>query len=254
MSQLPKFSLLLLFATMASVAGAQDASTFANGEVSASVGVVNKYIYRGGEENDNPAVQLGVEYAHNSGVFAGYWGSTLNYDPSDESQNHGFEHDFYIGYGHELNENWSYKSQLISYYYQDGGTIYSEDGLDERRTTGFELLNDVSYKNLTMGLGVMLADASYANAGDVYLSAAYSYPLPKDFSLNTSIGASIYNDSHDDQLLNTTESVAFNEARIGFSKTLAEKIDVSLDYVYGGEDREGSDLDDHVVVGVNYNF
>ncbi|WP_347453445.1 hypothetical protein [Acinetobacter thermotolerans] len=100
----------------------------------------------------------------------------------------------------------------------------------------------------------MLADASYANAGDVYLSAAYSYPLPKDFSLNTSIGASIYNDSHDDQLLNTTESVAFNEARIGFSKTLAEKIDVSLDYVYGGEDREGSDLDDHVVVGVNYNF
>ncbi|WP_347453442.1 TorF family putative porin [Acinetobacter thermotolerans] len=149
MSQLPKFSLLLLFATMASVAGAQDASTFANGEVSASVGVVNKYIYRGGEENDNPAVQLGVEYAHNSGVFAGYWGSTLNYDPSDESQNHGFEHDFYIGYGHELNENWSYKSQLISYYYQDGGTIYSEDGLDERRTTGFELLNDVSFDILS---------------------------------------------------------------------------------------------------------
>ncbi|ATO19326.1 hypothetical protein BS636_06465 [Acinetobacter sp. LoGeW2-3] len=254
MSQLPKLGLLMLLAAMTSGAFAEDTQAPSNGEISATIGVVNKYIYRGGEENDDPAVQLGLEYAHKSGVFLGYWGSTLNYDPSDEDQDHGFEHDFYIGYGRVLNENWSYKSQIVSYYYQNGGTVYSEDGLDKRRTTGFEMLNDVSYKDLTLGLGVMLADVSYANAGDVYLSAAYSYPLSKDFSLNTSIGASLYNDSRDDQLVQTTESFAFNEARIGLSKTVAEKVDLSLDYVYGGEGRDGVDFDNHVVVGANFNF
>ncbi len=254
MSQFPQFSLVMLLAAMTTVTCAHATAVDQQGELSASIGVVSKYIYRGGEENDEPALQLGLEYAYNSGLFMGYWGSTLAYDPSDEAESHGFEHDFYFGYGRELNEHWSYKSQLLTYYYQKGGTVYSEDRRDDRRTTGFELLNDVSYKNLTMGLGVMLADVSYANAGDIYLSAAYSHPLARDFSLNTSVGASIYNDRHDDQLLVTTESLALNEVRIGVSKTMAEKVDLSLDYVYGGEDREGNDLDEHVVMGLNFNF
>lgn len=254
MSQLLKLGSLVLLATMTSGAFAEDTHTSSTGELSATIGVVNKYIYRGGEENDDPSVQFGLEYAHNSGVFLGYWGSTLNYDASDEDQDQGFEHDFYIGYGRALNENWSYKSQIVSYYYQNGGTVYSEYGSDKRRTTGFEMLNDVSYKDVTLGLGVTLADVNYANAGDIYLSAAYSYPLPKDFNLNTSIGASLYNDSRDDQLVQTTESLAFNEARVGLSKTIAERVDLSLDYVYGGEGRDGVDFDNHVVLGANFNF
>lgn len=56
------------------------------------------------------------------------------------------------------------------------GTVYSEGGPDKRRTTGFEILNDMFYKDLSLGLGVMLTDVNYANAEDVYLSAAYIYP------------------------------------------------------------------------------
>lgn len=254
MSQLSKLSCIVLLGAVTTSVFADEVKTSVQGELTASVGVVNKYIYRGGEENDKPAVQLGLEYAHNSGVFAGYWGSTLNYDPSDDTQNHGFEHDFYIGYGRELNDNWSYSSQIVTYYYQDGGSVYNDDRSEKRRTTGVELLNDLSYKDLTLGLGVMLSDVNYANAGDVYLSAAYSYALPKDFSLNTSVGASIYNDNRDDSLVESRESFAFNEARIGLSKTIAEKFDLSLDYVYGGEGRDSTDFDNHVVVGVNVNF
>ena len=110
------------------------------------------------------------------------------------------------------------------------------------------------YKDLTLGLGVMLVDVNYANAGDAYPSAAYSYPLPQNFNLNTSVGASLYNASGDDQLIQTTESFIFNETRIGLSKTVAKRIELSLDYVYGGKGCDDIDFDNHIVVGANFNF
>lgn len=134
------------------------------------------------------------------------------------------------------------------------GTVYSEGGPDKRRTTGFEILNDVFYKDLSLGLGVMLTDVNYANAEDVYLSAAYIYPQLQNFNLNTSVGASLYNASRDDQLIQTTESFSFNEARIGLSKTVAKRIDLSLDYVYGGKGRDDIDFDNYIVVSANFNF
>lgn len=105
MSQLPKFDLLVLLVSMTSDTFAEDTQNLSRGELSATIGVVNKYIYRGGEKSDDPSVQFGLEYTHNSGIFLGYWGSTLNYDSSDANRDHGFEHDFYIGYGRVLNEN-----------------------------------------------------------------------------------------------------------------------------------------------------
>jgi uncharacterized protein (TIGR02001 family) len=105
MSQLPKFDLLVLLVTMTSDAFVEDTQNLSRGELSATIGTVNKYIYRGGEENDHPSVQFGLEYTHNRGIFLRYWGSTLNYDSSDANRDHGFEHDFYIGYGRVLNEN-----------------------------------------------------------------------------------------------------------------------------------------------------
>ncbi|GAA5556682.1 hypothetical protein Asch01_01387 [Acinetobacter schindleri] len=100
----------------------------------------------------------------------------------------------------------------------------------------------------------MLTDVHYANTEDVYLSAAYSYPLPQNFNLNTSVGAFLYNASRDDQLIQTTESFSFNETQIGLSKTVAERIELSLEYVYGGKGRDDIDFDNHIVVGTNFNF
>ena len=255
MSQFYKKAVLLAFVSLASVPAFAEQATAETGVWSGNLGVVNKYIYRGSEENDDPSLQAGLEYAHRSGVFAGYWGSMLNYDPTDESQSQGFEHDFYVGYGRELNEDWSYKSQVIAYVYQGGGSVYNNDRSEKRRTTGIELLNDVSYKDLTVGMGVFLSDVNYGNAGDVYLNAAYSYALPYDLSLNTSVGVSIYNDSRDDSLVTTTEDLTFTEARLGFSKPIADTgLEFSADYVWGGKDREGERFDDNVVVGLTYSF
>jgi hypothetical protein len=64
----------------------------------------------------------------------------------------------------------------------------------------------------------------------------------------------LYNASRDDQLIQTTESFSFNETQIGLSKTVAERIELSLDYVYGGKGCDEMDFDNHIVVGTNFNF
>lgn len=248
-------SLLLAMSTMPAFAE-EDTTSPAAGALTGNFAVVNKYIYRGGVENDDVALQAGLDYAFQNGFSVGYWGSTLGYDPSDDSEDkdHGFEHDFYVAYGNEINQNWSYKVQGTAYYYQDGGTVYGEDG-DKRKTTAFDVLGELAYKDLTLAASVMLADASFANAGDVYLSAAYSYALPQNFMLNTSVGASIYNSSRDDSIIETKNDVVFSEARMGVSKEIANTgATASLDYVVGGKDRVGEDFDDQVVFGLNFSF
>ena len=222
--------------------------------LSGNIGIVSQYVYRGGIENDDPALQGGLEYAFNHGISLGYWGSTLDYDMTDERKNRGFEHDFYIAYDHEINSDWNYRLQTTAYVYHNGGTVYADDG-DKRKTTGFDVLGALNYKDFTMSAAVMLADAAFANAGDTYLSVAYSHALAHDFILNTSIGASVYNSSRDDALIETRKDFAFNEAKIGISKEIAHTgLTTSIDYVLGGEDRMGEDFDNNTVVGVNYSF
>lgn len=222
---------------------------------SGNVGLVSKYVYRGSVENKDLSLQGGIGYAHKSGFLAEYWGSTLGYDPSDERRTRGFENDFYIGYAREFSENLSFNTKLAAYFYHRGGSVYNDDRSEKRRTTGTEWLSEVDYKNLALNLAVTLSDVNYGNAGDVYLSAGYSQPLPYDFSLNTLVGVNIFNSSQDDSLVNTTEDLVLNEIRLGVGKSFPEVgVDMSLDYIWGGKDRENGNLDDYLVFGVSYSF
>ncbi|WP_089605214.1 TorF family putative porin [Acinetobacter piscicola] len=226
----------------------------ANGLVSGNIGLVSKYIYHGGVENDDLAIQGGLEYAHKSGISIGYWGSTLNYDPSDETQDHGFEHNIFLSYGQEIAQNWSYNLKTTAYVYQKGGSIYADQSV-RRKTTAFDVLGELAYKNLTLGTSVMLADASSANAGDLYFSAAYSHPLTQGFTFNAVLGASAYNSSRDDEIVQTKKDFALNEVRFGISKEVAQSgVTASFDYVLGGENRLGEDFDNNVIFGLNYSF
>ena len=246
------FSVLLVTSLLSQIAVAETEK--AAQHLSGNIGVVSQYVYRGGVENNDPALQGGLEYAFNNGISVGYWGSTLDYDMTDESKDHGIENDLYIAYDHEINQDLSYRLQATSYIYHNGGTVYADND-EKRKTTGFDALAAVTYKELTMSMTVMLADAAFANAGDMYIGAAYSHALPYEFMLNTSIGASIYNSSRDDALMETQKDFAFNEARIGISKDIAQTgLNGSVDYVLGGQDRMGNDFDNNTVIGLNYAF
>lgn len=87
---------------------------------SANVGVVSDYILRGiSQSQHKPALQGGVDYAHASGLYAGAWGSTVEWiDRKDyvyQKDNH-VELDLYGGYKGAVGD-FTYDVGLVRYYY-----------------------------------------------------------------------------------------------------------------------------------------
>jgi len=86
-------TLLLSMAVAGSVAIAPSA---ANAGVSANAGVFTDYIWRGADQtaNNSTALQGGLDYEADNGIYAGVWASTLDT---------GYEYDLYVGYGGTFN-------------------------------------------------------------------------------------------------------------------------------------------------------
>ena len=80
-------------------------------------------------ESERPALQWGVDLAHESGFFLGYWGSTINYsykqlgnsysDPSvsDFQKDKSVENDIYVGYNGKITADLGYVVGLTGYVY-----------------------------------------------------------------------------------------------------------------------------------------
>ena len=82
---------LLVIMSLASV------SSYAG--VSANVSFTTDYIWRGMAQSDGPAVQGGFDYEADSGFYAGFWGSNVNFNNGN-----GQELDYYAGYGFSLGD------------------------------------------------------------------------------------------------------------------------------------------------------
>jgi uncharacterized protein (TIGR02001 family) len=67
--------------------------------ISANVTVTTDYIWRGMTQSDGPALQGGFDYSHESGLYAGIWGSNVNFNNGN-----GQELDYLAGYKFKLGE------------------------------------------------------------------------------------------------------------------------------------------------------
>lgn len=256
-----------------SLAIVASASTFTFAEeatkehtISGNIGVLSSYVLRGntkGLENDDATLQGGLDYSHSSGFYAGYWGSTLGYSAEDPIEDHryydlngneqivykdgskSFEHDFYAGFNGKINEDLGFTI---------GGTYYVYYPSDD--SNAFETLLGLSYKDFSITAQTLTEDVKWGNAGDTYLLASYSYGLPKDFTLNTSLGAYYYSDSGDFETdFGTTEDFAFRHFTVGLSHPLGDTgATVAMDYIVGGKLRNDDDLKNKVVFGLKYEF
>jgi uncharacterized protein (TIGR02001 family) len=111
----PLTTALAALATIAAAAGAAHAG---DGPFTANVGLVSDYAYRGYSQTDErPALQGGFDYAHESGLYAGVWGSNVSW-LSDASPNvsNSLELDLYGGYKGTAGAI-GYDVGLLQYYY-----------------------------------------------------------------------------------------------------------------------------------------
>jgi uncharacterized protein (TIGR02001 family) len=161
--------------------------------VSANIGAVSNYIWRGvTQTQDGAAIQGGLDYAHESGFYAGTWASNIDWndegapqdviipvDPatgmpetdsdgnyigttsgSSDTNSPNYELDLYLGYGGSVNDDFSYDLSAIYYAYPDG-----------RDSDFAEIGASGTYKWFTLGLAYTVFgenDDGLFDDGDLY--------------------------------------------------------------------------------------
>jgi uncharacterized protein (TIGR02001 family) len=86
-----------------------------------NAGVVSDYVHRGVSQTDNhAAVQGGVDVAHESGLYAGAWASTVDFADAD------LELDLRAGIALKSRGGWAWDLGVIGYRYDESRFNYEE--------------------------------------------------------------------------------------------------------------------------------
>ncbi len=230
----------LLFTTLPAQAGEQ----IGDFDVSANVGFVSEYSFRGiAQSNENPAVQGGFDVSHNTGWYAGIWGSNVNFNDGDEAQ---LEVDVYGGYSGAF-KGLSYDIGLIYYAYPGANSSLDYDFIEGSLAVGYDF--DVFSTSASLNY----SPEYFGDSGDaVYYAAAVDVPLPSDLTLSAHIGHQTIDDGAafgigDDSYTDWSVGLGYN----------FEGFDLSLQYVDTDLDEPGecSDgCDSRFIFGVFRSF
>ncbi|GGK55900.1 TorF family putative porin [Amphritea balenae] len=197
-------------------------------EVSGTVSFTNDYRFRGvSQTSGNPALQGSLDVGFDNGVYAGIWGSNVNFSDTDNAN---LEIDYYIGRYGDITDELSYDATL--YYFQYHG--YS-DGTD---IDFAELDLRASYKDVTL---LFAYAPDYINSGDdyQYIALDYSTAITEQVNLDLHAGytsGEAYKDAE------------YSDFSVGVSGSAAG-LDLSLAYLTN--DVKGAttdDLDDNTLV------
>lgn len=225
------------------------AAPLAHADLTGNIGAYSKYVFRGltnNAENDTTAVQGGFDYTHASGLYAGYWGSNLDYGSAPTVT--GFENDIYAGY----------KFKTGGLTLNVGGLYYLYTQVDDSDV--LEGVFGLGVGPVTFGAKYLFDDVAWGNQGDIYLTADYSQALPQDFTFGASLGFYVYDDSDPGSPGTiapgtTTESSAFRHLNLTLSHPIANKAaTMGATYIIGGKDRSGVDQKDAVVLNLSTTF
>lgn len=181
------FKTLGVGAVVASAPMAQ-ALEVGGGDLSANVGVVSNYYFRGvTQTDDKAAVQGGVDWAHNKGFYVGTWGS--NVDFGDKTS---YELDLYTGwdFDHWLPKDFKAGVNTIYYAYPDSGPDI--DYWEVGASGGWRWIS----------AGLQYTVWGDANDGpfkdkDLYYFGGLDFELPHDFGLGGKIGRYDFDDADD---------------------------------------------------------
>lgn len=206
-------------------------------DISVNATLVSDYVFRGISQSDEGvALQSGVDVAHETGLYAGAWGSSVDFNDNDEAS---VEIDVYAGYAGEIN----------SVSYDIGGIYYLYPGADSSLNYDFfEIYAALGYDFGPMAatVGVNYSPDFYGATGDaVYSHLNIDVPVTEQLSFNAGVGHQTIEDGANYTDWNAGLSYAFDRAEIFLSYH-----DTDLDEP--GECADG--CSDRVVVGIGTEF
>jgi uncharacterized protein (TIGR02001 family) len=238
MNKFSKLALSTVVAIMPFTTMAQDAAQAFSGNVT----LTSDYVLRGQSQTENnPAIQGGFDYNHESGLYLGTWASNVSFAD-------GLEIDGYGGFAGELANGlgWDVKGIYYAYPATDSGEDYMEFGPSLNYTFGGDF-------EPTVTVGVLYSDDYQFNTGEAYwVYSDLDLTLPNEFGLGFHVG----NQSVKNELVwGTPDWLEYN---VSLSKTLGP-LDFSVQYIdtdlnatecYGG----ANICDEQVVFSVSGGF
>ena len=166
-------------------------------EFSANVAVTTDYIFRGiSQTSEDPALSGGFDYGHESGFYAGFWASSIEFNASGNADDASIEMDGYVGYAGEAGAI-SYDLLAIYYAYP---TQDEDSGAGDYNY--FELIPSLSYSvNDMVSLGVTYAYSPefFGEIGDShYFGGNVDLALPQGFGASVAVGRQNFSDADGD--------------------------------------------------------
>ncbi|PCI78933.1 MAG: hypothetical protein COB20_05850 [SAR86 cluster bacterium] len=151
-------------------------------EWSANFGASNNYIWRGLTQTTNePAISGGIDFAADSGFYAGTWASNVSFAADDV---YSYEHDLYAGFAGEA-DGISYDIGYLYYNYDE------EAGFDFS-----EVYGSIGFGAFTVGLNVLADTEADEGIGQdfgfgeaTYLYADYTTEVGDGVELGFHIGS-----------------------------------------------------------------
>ena len=191
---------LNVLAISAAVAASGLVSGTAHAGLSANVGFMSDYYFRGVKQNDATA-SAGLDYEHESGLYVGTWAAEVGGHSTTPSQSDGIEIDLYGGYSGTAGD-FSYGLGFANYQYTgDFDTSYLEVSLTAgygpvsfEFTSGTREENptDEDYTFMALSYEYDIVTATYGVWGDDFEGAYLEVGIAKEFS-GIDFGVSIIN-------------------------------------------------------------
>tara|TARA_R110002072_G_scaffold156566_8_gene307086 strand:+ start:702 stop:1394 length:693 start_codon:yes stop_codon:yes gene_type:complete len=216
---------------LATLLGTTATATASAQDVEGNIALTSNYIYRGVSQTDGgPAISGGFDVADDSGLYAGVWGSSVDF--GDDTT---MELDLYGGYATTLG-SWDLDIGGIFYGYPDSPSAGGDQNFWE------------IYAGVGHALGPLAWDAKLSWSPDFYLEsgpATYietglTYEFAAGIAIDARIGASSFDD---------VPAADYEDYQIGVSGTILETLGWDVRYHALSDDG-----DDSVVLTISQSF
>ena len=199
------------------------ASSVAVAELSGNIGFTSNYLWRGVDQSGgDSAISGGLDYAHDSGLYAGTWVSSIG---SESGQ---YEQDWYAGYGFDAGPV-GMDIGYITYTYPVGNATLDFD----------EAYVSASYEMVTVGAALTMdKEATTQYEDDLYIYASADFEVKEGLGLGVSVGDYDFDDP---------ASTDYTHYQVSLSKD-------DFTFAYDATDLDGADGDARFTVSYSKSF
>jgi len=169
----------------------------ANAALEANIGATSNYLWRGvTQSSDDGAISGGLDYSHDSGLYAGTWVSSLG--------GTGSEVDYYAGFSGDT-ESLGYDVGYIYYQYDDASLADFA-----------EVYGSVTMSGVTAGIASEVYTQGGTDLDQTYYSLSSDFELTDGFGLTATAGR--YNRDGSDDYTHLTLDVTKDDFTFSLSK------------------------------------